>query len=133
MGASLEQPLGGVRVDAALGELALDDLVHARACRLDEGRFVGDEAELHLLAHPLAAKPRVEHERHLMNGGDHRFAGARRTARVVANLARAPAQAREAFRNVVISAGPQMLAACSCRPGTACIHGTAPVAITRCS
>ena len=67
VGAHLDQPLGGVRVDTALGELALDDLVHARAGRLDEGRFVGDEADLHLLAHPLAAKPRVEHERHLID------------------------------------------------------------------
>jgi hypothetical protein len=96
--AHLRHALAGARLDAAVGELLREDLVHQRPRGLGEGRLVRQEGELDLLAHALATKPRVEHERHFVqrhrppvvsrDGEQHALPRA---------LARAPANAQEAL------------------------------------
>ena len=64
--AHLRHVLARPGFDAAVGELLREDLVHPRPRGLGERRLVRQEDELHLLAHSLAAKPRIEHKRHFV-------------------------------------------------------------------
>jgi hypothetical protein len=95
--ARLDHALGGPRVDAALGELALDDLVHTRSGGVGEGRLLGDEAELDVLAHALATQPRVEHERTSQSDSGYRLCRGTTNSTRCRAPSRAPAHMQEAF------------------------------------
>jgi hypothetical protein len=59
---------------------------------------VGDQAELHLLAHALTAKPRVEHERNLIERQRPSAVARHHEQRALSRpLARAPTQVQEPF------------------------------------